>query len=133
MSAVNVVVGQTVKLDIVLTDGVTDQFPQALLYDALNTLIAASPVNLAHIAGGLYSATFQMPATTKVTASISIYSDAARTTLNPAYNLAIDEFIAVIFSAGLEILIGTIDEPTDEITGTIDEPTDEITGILEIC
>lgn len=96
MSAVNVVVGQTVKLDILVTEGGAGLFPQAVLLDGSNTPIAGSPLDLVSVSGDLYSGTFVMPDTSKVTAVTTVYTDSGHTTPDTNYDQSMDEFISLV-------------------------------------
>jgi len=96
MSAVNVVVGQTVKLDLLVTEGGPSLFPQAVLLDGNNIPLAVSPLNLISIVGDLYSATFTMPNTLKVTAISRVYSNSIHTIIDNNYDQSVDEFISLV-------------------------------------
>ena len=115
----NVKVGQTVKLDLQLLNGETNQFPQAILRDAANAPITESPLSLTHVAGGLYSGNFTMPDTAKVTAVTTVYTDAGFTTPNIEYYPAVDEFFVLectdAFFYGPADLEGVVDDGTDEV------------------
>ena len=76
---IEVITGSTVLLELVLADGDTTRFPQAEIYDNAGVAIAASPVNLSHIADGLYQGTFTAPAVGEYSVIYITYSDAART------------------------------------------------------
>lgn len=93
MSATNVGVGDTVKIDVLIPDGGSGLYPQATLLDAANTPLGVSPLDLSYVSGDLYSATFVMPSTDKVTATTIVYSDSGHTTPDTNYEPTIDEFI----------------------------------------
>ena len=69
-------VGQPLPLTLLLAERETDRYPQAVLRDADQNLLAGSPVDLAHVASGLYqNKTIPMPDTEFVTADYFIYTD----------------------------------------------------------
>lgn len=109
-----------------MINGETNQFPQAILRDAANAPIAGSPLSLVHVAGGLYSGTFTMPNTSKVTAVTTVYTDAGFTTPNVEYYPAIDEFFALQVSTTIANFYGPAD-----LEGVVDDGTDELE--LEHC
>ena len=126
MSATNVVEGQTVKVDVQLIGGETNLYPQAELLDSSNSPIAESPLALTHVSGGLYSGTFVMPATEKVTSRTRIYTDAGFTTESSEYGPSIDEFVS--FEAQLTIN----NYGNTDLEGELDD-TGELIGAVEDC
>ena len=78
---IEVITGDTVLLELVLADGDTTRFPQAEIYDSAGVAIVASPVNLSHVADGLYQGTFTAPAIGGYSIIYITYSDALHTTL----------------------------------------------------
>jgi hypothetical protein len=105
MSATNVGVGDTVKVDILVPDGGAGLFPRTILLNAANAAIVGSPLDLASVSGDHYSGTFTMPDTAKVTAITTIYTDSGHTIPSTVYEPVIDEFIrqanAVIDNAAI--------------------------------
>lgn len=120
----NVKVGQTVKVDLQLLNGETNQFPQTILRDASNAPITGSPLALTHVAGGLYSGTFTMPDTSKVTGVTTVYTDAGFTTPNNDYYPSTDEFFAIDLTVNVT---SNFFGPTD-LEGEIDDGTDELSN-----
>lgn len=98
MSATNVSHGQIVKIDSQLSGRETNLFLQAILLNELNLPIASSPLSMPHISDGLYSSSFTMPNADKVTAIVSVYTDALFTTLSTAYGPMIKEFFVIDLS-----------------------------------
>ena len=78
---IEVITGDTVLLELVLADGDTTRFPQAEVYDSAGVAIVASPVNLSHVADGLYQGTFTAPAIGGYSIIYITYSDVGHTTL----------------------------------------------------
>jgi len=78
---IEVITGDTVLLELVLADGDTTRFPQAEVYDNAGAAIVASPVNLSHVADGLYQGTFTAPAVGGYSIIYITYSDVGHTTL----------------------------------------------------
>lgn len=78
---IEVITGDTALLELVLADGDTSRFPQAEIYDNAGVAIGASPVNLSHVADGLYQGTLTAPAVGGYSIIYLTYSDAGHTTL----------------------------------------------------
>ena len=78
---IEVITGDTALLELVLADGDTSRFPQAEIYDNAGVAIGASPVNLSHVADGLYQGTLTAPAVGGYSIIYITYSDAGHTTL----------------------------------------------------
>lgn len=80
-------IGELVPLELQLSDGATNMFPRALVYNAAGTLLATK--DLAHVANGRYTNdTFTMPADASangayVQVTYIVYSDSGHTTIAP--------------------------------------------------
>jgi hypothetical protein len=94
MSASNVKVGGSVKVDVLVPDGGSGLYPQAKLYGADNIEIGVSPLDLSSVEDDLYSASFTMPDTSKVTAITTVYTDSGHTTPSADYDPIIDEYLS---------------------------------------
>jgi hypothetical protein len=118
----DLLLGQEVPLALQLSNGATNKFPRAKIYDESGTELAGSPVVLTHVSAGLYKASsFVMPAKPFIVAQYLIYSDAGFTTLDPDYPIASDAFSLLTLTT-LEmtraILFGTV-EKAPIIVGTL--------------
>jgi len=110
MSSTNVGIGDTVKIDVLVPGGGAGLFPKSILINAANVALGVSPLNLSSVAGDLYSATFVMPLTTKVTATTIIYTDAPRTIVDTNYEPTIDEYVTASAVDNLAIADAVWDE-----------------------
>lgn len=84
--------GQPILLNVQLDDGATDKFVRATLRDADGNTLPESPVQLSHVANGLYTdESVSMPDTQQVTAQYEVFLDSGFT--QPAnYPLGLDTF-----------------------------------------
>lgn len=79
-------VGQTIPVVAQLGEGETDKFVRAWVIDANGNPIAGSPVDLAHIALGLYQNTdLQMPTTALVIVQCQAFDDSGYTVPSETY------------------------------------------------
>lgn len=87
-------VGETLRLNLQLSDGSTAQFPRVVLRDSAGAAISGSPADLSHIGGGLYeNSSVSFPASTNiVTAQYTVYSDSGHTTINNNYTQELENF-----------------------------------------
>jgi len=78
--------GAIIPLTLQLEGAATDKFPQADLTDAAGAALPASPVDLAHVSGGLYSNNaVLMPSTAYVKAVYKSFEEIGHTTPSPDY------------------------------------------------
>ncbi len=89
---VNVLLAEEVPVGVQLTDGSTDQFPQAVIRDQSDILIVTLDLN--HLANGLYrpAAPFLMPENTFISVQYLTFSDAGHTTPSN-FSIPIDIFV----------------------------------------
>lgn len=67
-------VGETIILDFIIIDGNENLFPQAIIFDASDSLVG-DPIDLIHIGSGLYRGRTTMPNTPKLTSIYIPYDD----------------------------------------------------------
>ena len=104
-------VGEVVPVALILEDGNTSQYPQAVVYDATGTPLTT--LDLTHVANGLYTASYVMPNTDAIELVYITYSDAAHTTENTTYGRDVD-----VFNKGA-LSLGTIVEGTTTFQDTL--------------
>jgi len=110
----DLLLGQEVPLALQLSNGATNKYPQARMFDDSGAELSGSPVTLTHVGSGLYKAsTFLMPSKPFIVAQYLVYSDAGHTTLDTDYPIASDAFSLLDLSI-LEMtrasLLGTLEE-----------------------
>lgn len=132
-------VGDSLILSLILEDGVTNKFPRAYAYDASGSAISGSPVDLAHVANGLYRDTsLLMPNTQAVSCVFKVFSDSGHTTLDASYSQELDTFfredpsltIGTVVSGSLD-LMGTVEE-LDDLEGQL-QTNDDVAGVIQEC
>lgn len=70
-------------MSLQLFDGATGKFPRARVFKTDSTELSGSPVNLAHVGGGLYAnSDLTMPNVQSVYAQYKVYDDSGHTTLS---------------------------------------------------
>lgn len=86
-------IGEPIPLGARLYDRDENKFVQARLYDATDTELAASPVALSHLAGGLYTdLSVAMPNTSYVRANYDVYDDPGFVNLSPIHQPDTEQF-----------------------------------------
>ena len=118
-------VGEKIPIKLQLTDGRTDRFPVANVYNDANTLIAG-PLSLTHVASGLYttSTVVNMPNTPAVVVQFATFTDSGHTTPDPINGNASDEYTlddgsSQVASLGGFQIVGVVD--TSQIKGIVEE------------
>lgn len=91
--SIRVSLGSPLPLTLQTYDANAGVYPQARVYDSTFTEIGASPLNLTHVAGGLYkNLAFTPPAQGVYYAVYTVYSDSGHTTVLNRYARVTDEF-----------------------------------------
>lgn len=87
-------VGETVPVCLQIVDGVTNQYPQAIVRDDQGNLLTT--LDLSHEANGLYvpGSPYSMPDEIFIKVTYVVYSDAGHTTESTVYLRDTDTFIA---------------------------------------
>lgn len=118
----DLLLGQEVPLALQLSNGATNKYPQARMFDDSGAELSGSPVTLTHVGSGLYkAANFVMPAKPFIVAQYLVYSDAGHTTLDADYPIASDAFALLDIS--------TLDNPRAALFGSL-ENSPVIVGAL---
>ena len=89
-------VGENVPVATILEDGDISQYPQAVVYDPLGTILTT--LDLSHVANGMYTASYSMPSENLIEIVYIVYSDAGHTTENTKYGRDLDIFVLNNFS-----------------------------------
>ena len=84
--------GQTVPLSLALSDGATDQFPQAEVYDPDGNNLTT--ISLSHDGDGLYqpASGYSMPDENYISVVYIVYTDSGHLTESAIYQRAVDIF-----------------------------------------
>lgn len=91
MSTQNIQVGDTVPIELQITDGATDQYPRALVYNQASSLV--DTIDLVHNNQGNYSGLpYTMPDTEFIKIIYIVYSDAGHLTVNTKYGRDLEIF-----------------------------------------
>lgn len=86
-------VGEAAPLTLVLEDGDTAKFPQAKVFDEAGGVTPLFTVNMGHVAEGYYFGTFTVPSAAKFNAVYTVFTNAARTILDPGHGKSQDVFV----------------------------------------
>lgn len=91
--------GETVPIYLTLSDGASDQFPQAKIYDSSGVQVG-STLNLTYVAGspGLYRTSWTTPTLGMFEVVYTVFSDSGHTTISSFYDRAADS-VDVLTSA----------------------------------
>lgn len=124
--------GDFIRCRLQLFNGATNQFPQATLRDADGTELSGSPVNLTHVAKGLYSdSSIAMPHTAQVDVTYVVYTDSGHTTESTVLGRAMDTFLLETENMS-NALIGTIQDSTSTpLVAVIDDTNETLKGVVE--
>ena len=82
-----------VVLSLQLDDGVTSQYPQAVVRVAATGFVEAT-VNLVHVGSGLYTASWSPATNGPYQVAYTVYNDAAHTTPNTDYGRVLESWSA---------------------------------------
>lgn len=86
-------VGDTIYLELQLSNGATDKYPRAYVRNTAGAEISGSPVDLVHVSGGLYTnSDLQMPSTDQVTAQFKVFSDSGHTSEDTTFEKVVEAF-----------------------------------------
>lgn len=85
---IETVVGQPLLLQLSLTDGVTDRYPRARVYNELDAVIAT--VDLHHVDGGLYHGSWTPSVIGRRSIRYTIYSDVGHTAVDLTYERVVE-------------------------------------------
>lgn len=90
--AIKVKPGAEVPITLQLSDGATDQFPRALVYDNDENLLQT--IDLDHEANGYYApgTDYTMPSEIFIRVVYIVYSNSGHTTENVSYSRSLDIF-----------------------------------------
>lgn len=83
-------VNQLYPVRLQLSDGATNQYPRATIYNSAGSLVAT--LSLTHIANGLYGTSYTPLIVGTYSIAYLVYSDSGHTTL-AAYNFSLDELV----------------------------------------
>jgi len=86
--------GEAIPLALVLEDGDSSKYPQAVIYDRSGTSIPISTINLVFVADGYYYGSFVVPSSSKYEVVYKVFLDSARTMLDPDHYLSQDLIIS---------------------------------------
>lgn len=115
-----------------LADGNNSVYPQAVVYDAANTVVAT--IDLSLVGSGLYAGTYTFTATGYYTVTYTTYSDAGHTVVNATYDRT-EEQVEVVSEAGTDAAIAAAvwnSSLADYLTaGSIGEALFTIRGLLQ--
>jgi hypothetical protein len=92
MAAIEITIGETARLALVLADGDVAQYPRVKIYQPA----VASPVatlNLGHVVEGMYETSWLPPATGTYHAVYTVYQDSGHTVLSDRYSKELDQLI----------------------------------------
>lgn len=85
-------VGETISLNLTVTDDLGTRYPRAFLYDEQEVPLSPAYVDLVYVSNGMYAGEFTMPDSPLVTVVYSVYTDSGHTTLDTGYNQATEVF-----------------------------------------
>lgn len=123
-------VGDAVPLYLQLYDNATDKFVRTTVRDATGAQITGSPVDLTHVALGLYqSLALVMPATKFVTVQYIVYDDSGYTVISSSEGAGSDTFLYASTQGGViavpmyapATIIGTLESDLPPIQGLQDQ------------
>ena len=85
--------GDPIRLRLLVEDGSTGKGVRAFLTDASGSAVAGSPFNLTHESNGLYSnSAVAMPSTAFVKAVYKVFTDGTYATIDTGYGYGLDTF-----------------------------------------
>jgi hypothetical protein len=85
------VVGQTLLLDLMLTDGDFSKYPRAAIFDAVGFLVTI--IDLVHVSAGLYQISWVPTTAGHYSIRYVIYADPAHTTVDVSYERSADHVL----------------------------------------
>lgn len=120
----DLILGQVVPLSLQLSGAETNKYPRVRIYNSAGSEVAESPIDLTHVANGLYkNATYNMPASAFVIAQYTVYSDAGHTTVDTTYSTRVTETYDLFDS---NVLLNTI-TPIGAVVSASELLTGEVT------
>ena len=121
---------ESIPVYVQLANNDATKFPQANLSDAGGNTLVGSPLDLTHIANGLYSnLSLLMPPTKFVDVQYVIYNDAGHTVVSGANAAAVD---TIYFGGSGGSNIAAPKYPSANIIGSIDSDLIPIQGLQEV-
>ena len=92
MAAIEIIFGETARLELVLEDGDITLYPKARVYQVGNASPLAS-INLNHLAEGLYEGSWNPLAIGVYSVVYTVYTDPARTIPSTRYSKELDQLL----------------------------------------
>jgi len=90
MAAIEITIGETARLALVLGDGDAAQYPRARIYQ-VGVAVPVSTLDLTHLAEGLYENSWIPPDLGVYQVIYTVYQDSGHTTTNPRYSKELDQ------------------------------------------